>query len=52
MQSISVFDLLVGDILELETGDKISADAILIHGSDVKVDESAMTGESDPITKD
>ena len=49
--NISIFDLLVGDVLEFEVGDKMAADAILIHGNDVKADESGMTGESDAITK-
>lgn len=29
---------MVGDVLEFETGDKMSADAILINGFDVKAD--------------
>lgn len=39
-------DLVVGDVVALETGDSIPADGVLIRGSDVKVDESSMTGES------
>ncbi|PHJ16670.1 plasma membrane-type ca(2+)-atpase a1 pmcaa1, partial [Cystoisospora suis] len=49
---ISVFDLVVGDILLLEAGDEIPADALLIQGRDMKVDESSLTGESDMIRKD
>lgn len=49
-QVISIFDLLVGDILTLQTGDILPADAILIQGS-CECDESALTGESHSINK-
>jgi magnesium-transporting ATPase (P-type) len=39
-QTISVFQLVVGDIILLETGSRIPADCILIEGSDITVDES------------
>jgi len=39
--------LVVGDIIQLNTGDKIPADGILIEGSDVTCNESALTGESE-----
>lgn len=48
---ISVFDILVGDVLHLEPGDMIPVDGVLIQGYDVKCDESQATGESDIIKK-
>ncbi|GAA4075116.1 cation-translocating P-type ATPase [Amphibacillus indicireducens] len=46
-------DLLVpGDILHLETGDRISADAQIIESTNFTVDESFLTGESEPSEKD
>lgn len=48
---ISVFDILVGDVLHLEPGDMIPVDGILIDGFNVKCDESQATGESDVIRK-
>lgn len=45
-EQVSIMDLVVGDVVALETGDSIPADGVLIRGSDVKVDESSMTGES------
>lgn len=48
---ISVFDILVGDVLHLEPGDMIPVDGILIEGYNVKCDESQATGESDVIKK-
>lgn len=48
---LSVFDILVGDVLHLEPGDMIPVDGILIEGFNVKCDESQATGESDVIRK-
>ncbi|MET2065965.1 cation-translocating P-type ATPase [Enterococcus faecium] len=44
--------LVVGDILVLESGDAISADARLIEASQLRVEESALTGESEVVEKD
>lgn len=44
-------DIVVGDILVLESGDKISADARIIECHNFQVDESALTGESLNIVK-
>jgi len=42
-------DLLVpGDIVLIRGGDKIPADCRLIYAKDVKVDNSSLTGESEP----
>jgi len=43
--------LVPGDIILLEEGDSISADARLIEASNMRVDNSALTGESKPIYK-
>ena len=48
---ISVYDLLVGDIVEVETGEIVSVDGILINGHDISVDESSITGETNDIKK-
>ena len=44
-------ELVPGDILFLESGDKIQADARLIETKDLEINESALTGESKPIKK-
>lgn len=41
-----------GDVLKLETGDKIAADARLIKSTSLEVDEAILTGESKPVSKD
>ena len=43
--------LVPGDVLVLEEGDKISADARLVESSQMKVDSSTLTGESKPVRK-
>lgn len=45
-------DIVVGDILSIETGDKLPADARLFESTDLMADESALTGESMPVKKD
>ncbi|RDA92486.1 hypothetical protein CP533_6420, partial [Ophiocordyceps camponoti-saundersi (nom. inval.)] len=50
-KEISVFDILVGDVVHLEPGDMVPADGVLIDGFNVKCDESQTTGESDIIRK-
>lgn len=43
--------LVVGDIINIEDGDILSADARLVKTSNLKVDESSLTGESLPVEK-
>lgn len=38
LMNISVYDLVVGDIVELETGEILSVDGILIQGNNISVD--------------
>lgn len=44
-------DIVIGDILILEEGDRIPADIILLETHDLLVDESMLTGESEPVSK-
>jgi Ca2+-transporting ATPase len=44
-------ELVVGDVILLEAGDAVPADARLIESASLKVEEAALTGESVPVTK-
>ncbi|XP_030467077.1 calcium-transporting ATPase 12, plasma membrane-type-like [Syzygium oleosum] len=51
-QPISIFDIVVGDVVFLKIGDQVPADGLLVDGHSLRVDESSMTGESDHIEVD
>jgi len=44
-------ELVPGDIIILDEGDRISADARLVRDSDLRLDQSTLTGESRPVRK-
>ncbi|PUZ62886.1 hypothetical protein GQ55_3G022600 [Panicum hallii var. hallii] len=48
-QKISIYDLAVGDIVHLSIGDQVPADGLYIHGYSLLIDESSLSGESDPV---
>eukprot|EP00041_Stephanoeca_diplocostata_P036660 m.1347271 g.1347271 ORF g.1347271 m.1347271 type:complete len:1261 (-) comp24911_c1_seq2:2923-6705(-) len=49
---IPITNVVVGDIMEVEEGLVLPADGVLLRGKEMQCDESALTGESDPILKD
>jgi cation-transporting ATPase F len=48
---LSAAELVSGDIVILQAGDKIPADMRLAYSRDLRIDESALTGESLPVDK-
>lgn len=48
-QKISIYDLLAGDIVHLAIGDQVPADGLFISGFSLLINESSLTGESEPI---
>lgn len=51
MSSIPASGIVTGDIIELEAGDLVAADARLLEAFSLKCIESALTGESDAVEK-
>uniref|UniRef100_A0A674H5E4 Calcium-transporting ATPase n=1 Tax=Taeniopygia guttata TaxID=59729 RepID=A0A674H5E4_TAEGU len=51
LAQLPVADLVVGDVVQVKYGDLLPADGVLIQGNDLKIDESALTGESDHVRK-
>ncbi len=52
IEAIEASKLVPGDVIALEAGDSVPADCRIIEAHYLKVDESALTGESHPIDKD
>jgi Ca2+-transporting ATPase len=52
VQEIPSIELTVGDLVLLETGDYVAADIRLIESTNLRIDESALTGESTSVEKD
>lgn len=50
-QSVLAEELVPGDVILLSEGDRISADARLVEDSDLRIDQSTLTGESRPVRK-
>ncbi|KAA8527659.1 hypothetical protein F0562_035472 [Nyssa sinensis] len=48
-QQVSIFEIVVGDVVCLKIGDQVPADGLFLDGHSLQVDESSMTGESDHV---
>ena len=51
VKKVPVAHIAVGDVLSLEEGDKVPADARLVTAFEVDVDNSTLTGESEPVRR-
>ncbi|KAH7572514.1 hypothetical protein JRO89_XS04G0268000 [Xanthoceras sorbifolium] len=49
---VSIYDIVVGDVVPLNIGDQVPADGVVIIGHSLSIDESSMTGESKIVHKD
>ncbi|MDB1685466.1 cation-translocating P-type ATPase [Enterococcus durans] len=52
VEKVDAENLVVGDVLVLESGSAIAADARLVETSQLRVEESALTGESEAVEKE
>ncbi|ONM01685.1 Calcium-transporting ATPase 2 plasma membrane-type [Zea mays] len=48
-QRLSIYDLLPGDVVHLAIGDQVPADGLFIYGFSLLINESSLTGESEPV---
>lgn len=51
LHTMPLDEVLVGDLVELETGDEVPADGRLVKATELYLDQSLMTGESEPVKK-
>lgn len=51
VRTVPLEDVVVGDLVALETGDEVPADGRVVRANEVSVDQSLMTGESEPVKK-
>ena len=52
VKEILAEDLVPGDIIELESGNYVPADCRIIESYNLKIEESSLTGETEPVTKE
>ncbi len=51
LREIEASNLVLGDVIELEAGDRVPADCVILSASGFYTDESILTGESEPAAK-
>lgn len=51
IQHVSVYDVMVGDVLHIEAGEVLAADGVLVRASGLHVDESSVSGEAGLVHK-
>ena len=51
VRTLPLEEVLVGDLIELETGDEIPADGRIVRANELMIDQSLMTGEAEPVRK-
>lgn len=50
-QVIASSDIVVDDVIKLSLGDQVPVDGVVLSSSDLEINESLLTGESDPVVK-
>ncbi len=52
VQEVTVDQIVIDDVIELRMGDQVPVDGVVLRSNNVEVDESFLTGESEPVVKD
>jgi Ca2+-transporting ATPase len=50
-QEVDVTDIVPGDLVALDPGDRVPADGVIVESADLAIDEAVLTGESEPVDK-
>jgi cation-transporting ATPase E len=50
-EEVAIGDVVLDDLLRLQTGDQVLADGVVLETDGLEIDESLLTGESDPVDK-
>ncbi len=51
VQDVQVEDVVQGDVLIVRAGDQVAADGVIVDDDGLEIDESLLTGESEPVDK-
>jgi cation-transporting ATPase E len=51
VREVAVEEVVLDDLVELRTGDQVPADGVVRSAAGLEIDESLLTGESDPVDK-
>ncbi len=51
LSRIPTTDLVVGDVINVKVGDRVPADAVIFSSTELRVDNSTLTGESEPVER-
>jgi P-type E1-E2 ATPase len=49
--SVNIYDLVVGDVIIITTGEVLPVDGVVLESNDLTADESSITGENKPMKK-
>lgn len=52
VREVAIEDVVEDDVLVLKPGDQVPADAVIVAGNGLAMDESMLTGEAEPVLKD
>ena len=50
-QEVDVTDIVPGDLVALDPGDRVPADGVIVESADLAINEAVLTGESEPVDK-
>jgi cation-transporting ATPase E len=51
VREIRTDQIVIDDVIELRSGDQVPVDGVVVHSNNVEVDETLLSGESEPVTK-